>query len=287
VVELDLEPPYAHAPVLAALAAHAVPGVEVTDLTTATHRRLLVLGGRPVAVTVTFGADRVTAHLATTEPTAVTAARAVIRRWLDLDAEPARVAGVLGADPVIGPLVALRPGLRVLGHPDGFEAAVCTVLGQQVSVAAARTFAARLVAACGEPGATGLGLFPRPEAVAAAGPAELQRVVGLTHARSRTVHALALACAAGLEISATADPDDVRARLLGVPGIGPWTVDYLAVRVLGDRDAYPAGDLVVQRALGVTSARAAREASRAWWPLRAYAAFHLWTHQAYLGGSRS
>jgi 3-methyladenine DNA glycosylase/8-oxoguanine DNA glycosylase len=207
-----------------------------------------------------------------------------VRGWLGLDADVSRVAEVLGTDPLLGPLVAARPGLRIMGYADGFEGAVCTVLGQQVSLAAARTFAARLVAGFGAAGRdrAGLRLFPGAAELAAAGPDAIRAAVGLTGPRARTVHALAAACADGLRIDAGGDHAAIRARLLALPGIGPWTVEYLAMRALRDPDAFPDGDLVLRRALGAGSAKEVRQAAEAWSPLRAYAAFHLWTHQAYL-----
>jgi 3-methyladenine DNA glycosylase/8-oxoguanine DNA glycosylase len=172
--------------------------------------------------------------------------------------------------------------LRVIGYPDGFEAAVTTVLGQQVSVAACRTFAGRLVKRFGKPGPGGLTIFPTAESIAASTPAELQSIVGLTGARSRSLHALAEACAGGLMIGRNSDSVELRRDLIALPGIGPWSVDYLAVRALGDRDAFVSSDLVLRRALGKISAREAEVLSRAWSPVRAYALFHLWTQAAYL-----
>ena len=109
---------------------------------------------------------------------------------------------------------------------------------------------------------------------------ELQAVVRITHSRARTLHALARACADGLALVPGAP--DVRDRLLALPGIGPWTADYLALRVLGDRDAMPVGDLVLRRALGVGSAADVTRLAERWRPLRAYAAVHLWTSTAYV-----
>ena len=108
---------------------------------------------------------------------------------------------------------------------------------------------------------------------------ELQRVVRITHSRARTLHALARACADGLALGPGSD--DVRGRLLALPGVGPWTVDYLALRVLGDRDAMPVGDLVLRRALDVGSATDVTRLADRWRPLRAFAAVHLWTSTAY------
>jgi 3-methyladenine DNA glycosylase/8-oxoguanine DNA glycosylase len=211
-----------------------------------------------------------------TEATADEASR-VVRDWLDLDADLDDVERGFADDPVLGPLVAARPGIRVTGNPDGFETAVMTVLGQQVSLAAARTFTGRLVAAYGEPIAgTGLTRFPRADRLAAADVDELRAAVGVTNSRARTIHALAEVVADGLVIAPDVDHADARRRLLAVPGIGPWTVEYLAVRALGDRDAWPAGDLVLRRVMGGLTTKQAEAAGAVWSPWRAYALFHLW-----------
>jgi AraC family transcriptional regulator of adaptative response / DNA-3-methyladenine glycosylase II len=203
------------------------------------------------------------------------------RQLLDLDADPHAIADALGTDPVLAPLVAARPGLRVPGAYDGFELAVRAVLGQQVSVAAARTFAARIaarfgsrLALSGEP-ASGDGrpslLFPGPADLAEADLSGL----GLTGARQLTVRALAGAVASGqLSPGPGADPEETAARLAALPGIGPWTVSYVLMRAVADPDAFPAADLGLRRALawlGCDPGRAGR-----WRPWRAYAALHLW-----------
>ncbi|MDM7854106.1 DNA-3-methyladenine glycosylase 2 [Cellulomonas alba] len=301
------------APLLASLVAHAVPGVEEVTIdshdalgpATGTVRRLLHVGGRLVPVTATLGHDVVTMAVETAVETAVEPAvepspkpagapptpvvgapeaaelRAAATRWFGLDDEPAAVAAGLAGDPLLGPLVTRRPALRVLGHLDGFEAAVATVLGQQVSLAAARVFTGRLAAAYGTAGSGGLVAFPRPDRLAAADAAEVQQAVRITAARARTIVGLAAACADGLVLRPGVDPASTRARLLALPGIGPWTADYLALRVLADRDAFPSGDLVLRRALGVTTPLEAEAAGRAWRPWRAYATVHLWTNRVY------
>lgn len=286
---LPVHGPFDAAAALGALAAHAVPGVEQVDPAAGSCSRLFRTGGRTVTATVTLDAATVTLR---TAPMAgspagggpATGITTAVRSWLGLDANVSRVAEVLGADPLLGPLVAARPGLRIVGYPDGFEGAVCTVLGQQVSLAAARTFAARLVAAFSapEPGGAELRLFPTADSLAAAGAEAIRAATGLTGARARTVHALAAACVDGLRIDAGGDHAQIRSRLLELPGIGPWTVEYLAMRALRDPDAFPEGDLVLRRALGAGSAKEVRAAGWRWSPLRAYAVFHLWTQHAYL-----
>lgn len=270
-------PPFAAGPALRTLAAHAVPGIEVVDVAAGTHTRLVSLAGRPVPVTTHLTDESVRVEVADPDPAVVSSAVAAVRRWLDLDRDPAASASVLGDDPLLAPLVRRRPGLRVVGHPDGFEAAVVTVLGQQVSLAAARTFSGRLAAAFGTPGPEGLTRFPDPDALARQDPEVLRQAIGVTRARARTLSALARACADGLHLAPEGDVADTRARLLALPGVGPWTVEYLAVRVLGDRDALPAGDLVLRRRLGVRSPAEVTRIAEQWRPWRAYAVVHLWT----------
>ncbi|MFH5823594.1 DNA-3-methyladenine glycosylase family protein [Georgenia sp. AZ-5] len=278
---LPLSPPFAVAPVLAAMAAHALPGAERSAPGAARHSRTVPTACGTAVVTVCLGADRVDAELDLPHPAAEGAVVRLVRRWLDLDAELGEIAGVLAADPLLRPLLERNPGLRVLGHVDGFEAAAVTVLGQQVSLAAARTFAGRLVAAFGAPAGQGLLAFPRPATLAAADPEDLRAAVGITGARARTLGALAAACADGLRLTPDEDATAVRHRLLALPGIGAWTADYLALRALGDRDAFPATDLVLRRALGGLASAAATGRAEAWRPFRAYAVTHLWTRAAY------
>lgn len=269
---LVLRQPFDPAPALASLVAHAVPGVEAVDAGTVT--RVVLLGGEPALVEATLGPDRVALRATAGSPEDLAALGS---SWFGLTDDLDAVLRTFGDDEVLGPLVRARPRLRVLGHPDGFEAAVTTVLGQQVSLAAARTFGGRLASAYGEPGPGGLTIYPTPGRLAAVDPVELQSVVRITHSRARTLHALAQACADGLDLRAPG----ARERLVALPGIGPWTADYLALRVLGDRDAMPVGDLVLRRALGVGSATDVTRLAERWRPLRAFAAVHLWTSTAY------
>lgn len=268
----------------------AVPGLEVAEVTADGYRvrRPAPAGHGPALVEVRLAPDgsRVDVQLELASLADLAPTVAAVRRWLDLDADPALVAGVLGEDPALAPLVAARPGLRVPGTVDGAELAVRTVLGQQVSVAAARTLTARLVAAHGEPGPGGLHAFPRPDVLAAL-PVEELRALGLTGSRAATVLAVARAVAGGLRLDPAADREHARATLLALPGVGAWTAEYVALRALGDPDAFCEGDLVLRRAVGryaptpdgapSPSARAVRERSQRWRPWRAYAAQHLWT----------
>jgi 3-methyladenine DNA glycosylase/8-oxoguanine DNA glycosylase len=274
-VALPYVGPFERPSALALLAAHAVPGLEEVDAERGTVRRLLAVEGHLRPVTVALGPTEVALTVDEGPVTDELVRR--VRRWFDLDLDPASLQGQLGADPYLGPSLRARPGLRVLGHPAGFEAAVTTVLGQHVSLAAGRTFAGRLVAAFGAAGPGGLADFPSPAILAGAAPAVIQAATGITGARARTVQALAEACADDLAIDSDGDHAEIRRRLLALPGIGPWTVEYLAVRALGDRDAFPAGDLVLRRALGGTTARRVEILSQAWRPYRAYALVHLWS----------
>jgi 3-methyladenine DNA glycosylase/8-oxoguanine DNA glycosylase len=300
-VRLPATAPVTWAPALRALAAHSVPGLAETDLDDGRHTHVLATPAGPARATVTLvdGAPDVPCSVDLPRGGDLAAVTARVGRWLDLDHDPAPVDDRLSADPVLAPLVAARPGLRVVGSTDGWETAVTTVLGQQVSVAAARTFAGRLVALLGPPAEPSLAgtddgagegdlegrrrTFPSPQAVAAVDPARLASAIGLTGARARTVCALAEAAADGLALGPDTDPATVRAELLALPGIGPWTVDYMALRALGDRDACPSSDLVLRRALGGITAREVEAVSQRWRPWRAYAVTHLWTEAAYAG----
>jgi len=278
-VQLQLTPPFDAAAVLGNLRAHAIAGAEVVEGDTLT--RLIGAPSGLVPVTITLARDSVRATVGSTDQADVAEVTTVIRRWFDLDLDPAGVAAVLGPDPVLGPLIAARPGLRVVGSPNGFETAVMAVLGQQVSLARARALGAMLVDAYGVPGPAGLRAFPSATTLASIPVDELRATLRLTGMRALALHGLAVACADGLDLSPAADPVRTRAELLALPGIGPWTADYLAVRVLGDRDAFTPGDLVLRRALGRVSTREAEAASQAWRPYRAYALFHLWTATSY------
>jgi AraC family transcriptional regulator, regulatory protein of adaptative response / DNA-3-methyladenine glycosylase II len=277
--------PFDSAAWLAHVRQRAVPGLERLEPDGSVTRLLRAAGG-PVRVTTTFSDDgaSIHAHLRLTRLADLGGAVARLRRWLDLDADPTAVDGALGTDPLLGPLVAARPGLRVPGTVDPFELAVRAVLGQQVSVAGARTLAGRLVESFGGERLDGLRVFPGGDVLAGAGPDRL-RAIGLPGSRAATLAALAEAVVAGLVLGPGADRGEARAALVAVPGIGPWTADYVALRALGDPDVFPAGDLVLRRALAAfpggtgeaVSVREAAERAEAWRPWRGYAAQHLWS----------
>ena len=277
--------PYAAREAFAALVAHAVPGLERVEAATGTYERLVSTQGGPCLVRAVFEQSRVQVAARTSpgaSDDALATATRLVRQWLDLGTDLRAVAEHLGSDPALGPLVAANPTLRILGAFDGFESTVMTVLGQHVSLQAAGTFAARLVARWGshDP-SSGLREFPTAATVSALDPTELQSVVGVTGQRARTIVALAQECADGLVVAPESDHFEVRSRLLALPGIGPWTVDYVAMRALRDPDAFPHGDLVLRKALDLPTQRAVLVRSLVWAPWRAYAAIHLWHHAAY------
>jgi AraC family transcriptional regulator of adaptative response / DNA-3-methyladenine glycosylase II len=263
------------------LAARAVPGVEEGDADY--YRRALTLPhGTAVATLSDAGDAAVRCVLQLDDLRDLTVAAKRLRHLLDLDADPAAVGEVLAADPLLRPAVRALPGLRLPGHVDGNELIVRAVLGQQVTVSGARTIAGRLAAAHGRPLASPLGTvtrtFPPPAAIAALSPGDLPMPDGRARALLRITELLAIG---DIVLDPGADRDEVCARLLHVPGIGPWTVAYVRMRALGDPDAFPAGDLGVRRSLeaqglpggeGAALARAQR-----WRPYRAYALQYLWS----------
>lgn len=257
------------------LVIHEVPGLERTDPTTRETTRLVDVG-RPVVLAAALEPDGVRVRTDDLGPDERRRLDTLVRRWFDLEHDPRERDAPLARDPLLGPCVRARPGLRVAVHPDGWQAALQTVIGQQVTLAAARTLTGRLVAAFGSEGPHGLRLPPAPEALLDAGETAVREAVRLTSSRARTLLGLARACADGLRLSPGQDPDAVRARLLTVPGIGPWTADYLALRALGEPDVFPAGDLVLRRTTGLDDARALARRAEEWSPVRSRAAAHLW-----------
>lgn len=279
-MRLDANGPFSHRAVLAMLTAHAVPGVEEVD--GAVYRRLISDDdgneARPVLVELAFDPRGLTARfdaeLRNPDGTA-----AMLCRWFDLDADIAAIDAALSPDPILGPMIARHPGVRVTGHPDEFEAVAAAVMGQQVSLAAARTFTSRLAAAFGA--VTGAWrMLPTAAALADAGPERIRSQVGLTGTRARTLHEVAKRWAGGPVLAGT-PADAARDELLAIPGIGPWTADCLLVRALQHPDTFVPGDLVARRALGMDQKQAAAQ-SEAWAPYRSYALLQLWTHASYL-----
>jgi len=206
-----------------------------------------------------------------------------VRRMFDLDADPAAIDAALAADPRLAPLLAAHPGLRLPSGWDGFEIAVRAVIGQQVSVAAARTLTARLALRFGARLPDALQahgfsqLFPTPNDLAEA---DVQ-AIGLTRARAETLRGVARALLDGrVDFSSARSLDEFVARWVALPGIGPWTAHYIALRAIGHPDAFPAEDLVLQKTLPSDGSRLSaaqlRAHAEAWRPWRGYAVLHLW-----------
>lgn len=277
-------------------AVRALPGVETVDTEKLLYRRTIDLAAcspdrrDPSACTGVLQVDldaggrlKVEVLAVGSEMLAPEAGESIsrgVRRLFDLDANPDRIVATLAAAPEFEEEGASLAGVRVPGAWDRFETAVRAVLGQQISVAGARTLAGRLVAALGDelpdtlrkPGLERT--FPTPEQIAAFD----LRTIGLTAARARALQEMASEAATGA-LRFDAASAEVRERLLAIKGIGPWTVEYIAMRALGDPDAFPASDLGLLKAVSLEQPVSAAELeamAEAWRPVRAYAALLLW-----------
>jgi len=301
-LRLHYRAPYDAAALLDFLGPRAMPGVEVVDAARGTYRRAFRLaGGRwenegpagspppgPAAAGVvrveTGGDGYLEAEVCHPDAHVLLDVTARLRRLFDLDADPLSFGRHLAAAPHLTAGVAALPGIRVPGAWDGFETAVRAVLGQQVTVKGATTLAGRLVDALGEAlpdalRAPGLArTFPSPEAVSRFD----LRAIGVPAGRAAALRAMAGAVVDGaLTLGPSADPDATRARLTAIPGIGPWTAEYIAMRALRDPDAFPAGDLGLRKAVArgtPVEEKALRTMAEEWRPWRAYAAMLLWQH---------
>jgi len=289
-LRLPFRAPFDWPALLAFFAARAIPGVE--SVADGAYHRSLALDAARGSVTVTLSGDsrHLLASLRLSRLAGLATLAARLRRLFDLDADGEAIAAHLARDRELASRVCVRRGLRVPGAFDPFELAVRAILGQQVSVAAASCLAGRLVAAFGEPldpalvppehGAPDT-LFPTPERLAEADVAR----IGLPRARAAAIAGLAAAVAAtpGL-LEPGAGLDDTVARLTRLPGVGPWTAHYVAMRALREPDAFPASDLGLRRALataaGLPTPAALEARAEAWRPWRAYAAIALWSGPA-------
>jgi AraC family transcriptional regulator of adaptative response / DNA-3-methyladenine glycosylase II len=200
-----------------------------------------------------------------------------IRRMFDLNADWMAIAQTLKSDPMLADLVEAEPGLRLPGCWDGFELAVRAILGQQVTVKAATTFAGRMVRAFGRKFSAGTALthlFPTPEALASA---DLTQI-GLTRARATTIQNLARAVSRReICFEGVVDTESLLAQLREIPGIGEWTAQYVAMRALGEPDAFPVGDIALLRKLDLRDSQQLEKRAEAWRPWRAYAAVYIWS----------
>ncbi len=273
--------PFAVASLVSFLADRAIPGVEVGNATSL--RRTLRLPHGDGHVTLHVLDDSVQCQLALADVSDTQAAVQRCRRLLDLDADPVAIDETLGRDPYLRELVRRRPGLRSPGSVDPTEAVTRAIVGQQISVTGARTILGRLVAAIGTPMAGGPeGLthtFPTAAAIAEVADSELPMPTARRHALREACRGIA---DGHILLHAGADRNEARRALSAIPGIGPWTAEYVAMRALGDPDAFPASDLGIRHALAArgigTSPREIREVSEGWRPWRSYATHHLWNH---------
>ena len=273
--QLSFRPPLDWERLLGFLAPRAIPGVEVVDA--GSYRRAISLQGKRGTIEVRLGrALELSIDFPDVRALILIVDR--VRRLFDLRADPSEIRAQLSRDPL---LAGFRPGLRVPGAWDGFELAVRAILGQQVSVKGATTLAGRLVRAFGEPVDGGAGLthlFPTPEILAIAD----YSTIGLPAARAEAIRRLASAVARGeLTFSGAVEPGSFLERFKKLPGIGEWTAQYVAMRALGDPDAFPAADLGLLRATGLANPKQLEARAERWRPWRAYAAMHLWQENAH------
>lgn len=284
-LKLAYRPPYDWDAMLEFFAARAIPGVELVE--SGRYARSVCVAGAVGSIEVRPGHGTLIATLRVPAVKALPALVTRIRRAFDLDADVETIAAHLARDPGLSPLVKERPGLRTPGSWDPFEQAVRTILGQQVSVAAARKLAQKLVELAGPavaPELTGdsgiFRLFPSPSQLLAADLSAL----GMPGARRAAIVSLCRAAKDPALFDRHSGLESAVTRLMELDGFGPWTAEYVALRALGHSDAFPAGDVALQRSvpdgaprLSETSLRARAEA---WRPWRAYAAQHLWTADA-------
>ena len=294
-LELPFKPPFDWPRLLRFFGGRATPGVEAVEA--GAYRRAIDWAGESGTLSVRLH-PRKRCLVATIDGPAsrhADALAAPIARMFDLRAEPKKIAAELATDPWLAPLVEAVPGLRVPGAWSGFELVVRAIVGQQVSVKAATTIIGRLVQRAGErieghPHENTAWRFPTPAALAAVDLAQ----IGMPGKRVAALQGFAHAVATG-EVpldSTTADTATLRAALLARPGIGPWTVEYVAMRVWRDADAWPASDLVLMQSISARDPSLVRPTQQrartdAWRPWRAYAAMHLWNEIAdRAGGAR-
>jgi len=288
-VRLSYRPPFDWDGLLGFFAQRALPGVETVE--DGAYSRTAQLDGNVGIISVRHDASR--RHVVLQLPARLAASLPQIagrvRRLFDLQADPEAVKNHLSTDPRLRALVKRRPGLRVPGAWEPFEIAVRAIVGQQVSVAAARTICGRIVAQYGGPVAKEAALthvFPTSEKIARA----QMKGLGLTTRRADTLRGISRAVASGsITFGVNGSLEGTVAQLTALPGIGPWTAQYIALRALGEPDAFPSGDLGLIRAWEAltkkdSSAKELDRAAESWRPWRAYAALHLWASLSDGGG---
>jgi AraC family transcriptional regulator of adaptative response / DNA-3-methyladenine glycosylase II len=282
---LRFRPPYHWDGMLRFLAARATPGVE--SVAEGNYRRTISVQGSHGFIDVALDPENDTLVLRVQfgDPRALFFIVERIRAMFDLNADWSSIVPSLKADPVLGKWVNAEPGLRVPGCWNGFELAIRAILGQQITVKGATALAGTLVRTFGQP-VSGAGnlthLFPTPEILAEA---DLGRI-GMPRSRSATIRAFAKAvCHGQVTFEGIVGTDEFLAQLCEIPGIGNWTAQYIAMRALGEPDAFPSGDLGLLRALGLENPRDLERRAEAWRPWRAYATMYLWHNAAHLRAS--
>lgn len=284
---LPLPPSFDLAWILGFLAARTVPSIE-SVAGTDEYRRSLRTGGRPVTLALRLRGSGL--DVQSSPPLSAEEVGRLVTRMFDLDADLASFHAMAETDAVLGLLVGRRPEIRLPQLLDPFEGAVRAIVGQQVSVAGAATTLDRLVRLLGEPAppldGTSFLCFPTPAAVASLRPEELAAGAGLTRAKTAALQTVAHAVLDGRidwELLRSGTAEASHATLVALPGIGPWTASYVRMRTLGDRDAFPASDLGVIKALRALTPQGERITLREinafgerWRPWRAYATLHLW-----------
>jgi AraC family transcriptional regulator, regulatory protein of adaptative response / DNA-3-methyladenine glycosylase II len=285
---LRFRPPYDWKGMLAFLSPRATPGVEA--VVNGTYRRTISLNGNDgyFEVSLDENSNVLVVRLQFGDPRSLFFITERIRTMFDLNADWASIVQSLRTDPVLATQVDSGPGLRVPGCWNGFELATRAILGQQITVKGATLLAGRIVSSFGKPFSSADGLthlFPAPEVLA---DAKLTRI-GLTRARADAIRALARAvCDGRISFESVADSDTLLNRLYELPGIGKWTAQYVAMRALGEPDAFPSADLGLLRAMALGTSRELERHAEAWRPWRAYAAMYLWriASQLAVRGSR-
>jgi AraC family transcriptional regulator, regulatory protein of adaptative response / DNA-3-methyladenine glycosylase II len=274
--QVHFRPPLHWPALLDFLARRAIPGVEAVE--SDRYLRTIAFNGSSGSLSVALPQDSssLCVDISFPDPRWLFQIIERVRHIFDLTADPRDIAAHLSGDPFLAARVEAMPGLRVPGCWDGFELAVRAILGQQISVAGASTLAGRLAQTFGTRVSDNTPLthlFPKPEQLAEANIAG----IGLPSARAETIRALARQAADGrITFDATQDSDDFRSRLCEIPGVGDWTAQYIAMRALGDPDAFPANDLGLIRATSLQTARDICQRAEQWRPWRAYAAMYLW-----------
>lgn len=276
-MQLSYRPPFDWATISGFLGARAIPGVEVVEGDC--YRRVIRYEGAAGAIELRHAPGESCLRFRQWLPSDASASQIAerARRIFDLDADPARIAAQLRQSPLFS---SYEEGMRVPGAWDGFEISVRAVLGQQVSVAAARTLASRFAAAFGTPIETPFPdlttIFPSPETITARAPEEITRL-GILPKRVSTILEIARLVAEGsLHLGPAADPIATIETLKTIPGIGDWTAHYIAMRALAWSDAFPHSDLGVMKALGERNPKRVLAIGEAWRPWRAYAVMQLW-----------